>query len=215
MALYTPDAKFTGAANEQRREDFRNDQWRNAFLGQADQWQQGRQGYAAALRQGTVNAGLPAARTAAGDARQQISFNSARRGLRGSSVDMASRSRAQQAFAARLAELLSMGRTGEQVQQGEDQEAAQAWRNQAFQAGPGQQVATQAQLDAERARQGQQGDLTQLSQQGTADRQAYQNYLSQLVGGQMTGAANTISTAGRLGYGPQWAQALGQRMAGV
>ena len=99
-------------------------------------------------------------------------------------------------------------------QETEDQGAAQTWRNQAYEVGPGQQVATQADLDASRARVGQAGSLSALDQQGVADDQAFQQFLSQLLGGQMSNAGRVINTAGRTGTGPAWAQSLSRSMVG-
>ncbi len=88
MALYQPDPRFTGAADEQRRADMEQDQWRGAFMGGVDQWQQGRQGYAGALSNAYTQANNPLAATGAADARRRNAFAQARRGTRGGSADL-------------------------------------------------------------------------------------------------------------------------------
>ena len=204
----------TGAVLEQEREDARTDQWRGAFAGDVNRWQQQRGGYAQALSDSYVGAQNPIAATNMADNRRQAAFRSARTGQRGGSADMARRGRVQQDYASRLAQILAGGHQIRQGQLDTDRDAAQAWRMRSFEAAPGQQLATQSQLNASRARAGQAQDTAMMTQQGIADNMGYDNFISQLIGGQMSNAGRGISTAGQMGYGPEWVQALSRNMVG-
>jgi hypothetical protein len=220
--LYRPPAAaapamptgLTGAALEQSQEDERSNQWRNAFAGDVGNWQLQRGGYAQALSDAYVGAQNPMAATNMADNRRQAAFRSARTGQRGGSADMSRRSRVQQDYASRLAQILAGGHQIRQGQLDTDRDAAQAWRMQSFQAAPGQQLATQSQLNASRARTGQAQDMATMTQQGIADNMGYDNFMSQLIGSQMSNAGRGISTAGQMGYGPEWVQALSRNMVG-
>lgn len=212
--LSDPGALYTGnAAAEQQRQNSTN-QWRQGYLGNVNQWQQGRQGYAQALADQFTQAANPAAETANKDAMQQNVFAQARHGTTHGSADYTAQGRQQANYAQQLAQIMAQGRGIQRGQESQDADTAQTWRNQAFGVAPGEQLATQAQLDASRGRAGLTGQQSQVSTQSIADQQAYQNFLSQLMGGQMSTAGQVIGTAGQMGVGPQWAQSLGQFMTG-
>lgn len=214
MALYQSNPLYTGAADEQRRADTETDQWRDSFMGGVDQWQQGRRGYANALQQQFVQARNPGAETAMVDSRRQNAFRQARRGTRGGSSDLSGRSRVQGDYAASLAAILSGGKAVARGQEQEDMATAQGLRQQAMQPGPGSTLATQSQLGASQARAGMAAPTAGLQQQGIADQQAFNNFISQLMGGQLSTAGGVINTAGRTGTGPAWAQALSRSLVG-
>ncbi len=205
---------FMGDAAAQQQRNTATDKWRQQYLGDINQWQQGRQGYAQALSDQFVGAANPAAQTENRDLSRRNTFAQARRGTQHGSSDFDAQGQLQAGYAQRLAQIMAQGRGIQRGQETQDADTAQAWRAQAFGVAPGEQLATQSQLDASRARQGQAGQMGTLQQQGIADNQGYQQFLSQLMGGQLSTAGKVVNTAGQLGYGPQWAQALGQQMSG-
>lgn len=213
-APVTDPSMFTGAAQQQQQQNAATDQWRQGYLNDINQNQQNRGAYAQALGQQFVQAANPGAQTANADAMQQNVFNQARHGTSHGSADFTAQGHQQANYASQLAQIMSQGQALTRGQQSQDAAQAQAMRNQAFGVGPGEQLATQSQLDASRARMGQTSAQGQLGLQGIQDQAGYQQLLSQILGGQMSTGAGVINAAGRTGTGSPWAQALGQYLAG-
>lgn len=204
-----PGALYRGDAANLQQRNAATDQWRQTYLGDINNWQQGRMGYAQALSNQFTGAANQGAETQNRDYTRQNAFSQARHGTRGGSADYDAQGQLQANYAQHLAQIMAQGRGLQRGQEAQDADMAQAWRNQAFNVAPGEQLALQSQLDASRARAGQSGQMGNLQQQGIADNQAYQQFLSQLMGGQLSTAGKVVQTAGQTGTGPQWAQALG------
>jgi hypothetical protein len=183
--------------------------WLQGFLQQMAGWQQGRDPYYASLQQMYEQSQMPGLQQQVKQAGRQQAFSAARRGVRGGSSDMAGQEGVQGMLAAGLANIRSGGQAMARQQRAEDQQAMQGWEQQATTIGPGQQIASQAALDASRARAGLTGQMGDVASQQYLSQQQYQGMLSQLLGGQLSNlgwgvqaaAANGTSTLANWGRG--------------
>lgn len=142
---YHADPRFTGAGNDERLQQTRDDAWRTTFNQGIDQWLAGRKGYAQAQGKRFVDANAPGAEIAYRDDRRNAAFRSARTGTKGGSMDVARRGTARAAYAQRLAQIMSGGQQIEQQQTGEDMNTAMGLRTEGYQT-PGRDFSRQALL---------------------------------------------------------------------
>ena len=173
--------------------------WLQGFLQQLQGWQQGRDPYYASLQQLYERSQLPGLQQQVKQAGRQQAFGAARRGVTGGSSDMAGQENVQGMLAAGLANIRSGGQAMARQQRAEDQQAAQGWEQEGTTIGPGQRIATQAALDASRARAGQAGQMGDVASQQYLSQQQYQGMLSQLLGGQLSNLGAGVQTAAAYG----------------
>src|SRR5258706_1490682 len=96
---------YTDNAAQQQQRNAATDQWRQHYLGDINQWQQGRLGYAQALANQFTGAANQGAETQNRDYQRQNTFNQARRGTRHGSADYTAQGRLQAGYAQQLAQI--------------------------------------------------------------------------------------------------------------
>jgi hypothetical protein len=177
---YTADPRFTGAGNDERLQQTRDDVWRTTFNQGIDQWLAGRKGYAQDQGQKFVAANQPGAEIAYRDDRRNAAFRSARTGTTGGSMDAARRGTARAAYAARLARIMAGGQQIEQQQVGSDMQTAEGLRTEGYQQ-PGRDHSRAALLAGFSHRADTASTLGQLEAQRNAVQQQYNDATAQAM----------------------------------